>query len=238
MKDATKGVTMRHTMKLGVMVVAVVAAVMGGIAFAQTDDSVDPVETRQSQVTEHLAPLVEDGTITQEQADAIADNFSQRFADRLAQREENRAEREEHRQEMLTLLDMEAEELRAAIAEGMTLAEIAEQQGTTAQAVIDLMVGHAEERLADAVAAERLTQTEADEKLAEITANITDKVNNGGGLGKGFGPGHRHAPDGEGFGGQGFGRGGRGPGGPGAGGQGFGGFGGAPEAPAADAINA
>lgn len=226
---------MRHTMKLGVMVVAVVAAVMGGIAFAQTDDSVR-VETRQSQVTEQLGPLVEDGTITQEQADAIAENFSQRFADRLAQREENRAEREEHRQEMLTLLNMEAEELRAAIAEGMTLAEIAEQQGTTADAVIDLMVGHAEERLADAVADERLTQTEADEKLAEITANITDKVNNGGGLGKGFGPGHRHSPDGEGFGGQGFGR--RGPGGPG-GGQGFGGFGGgAPEAPAADAINA
>ncbi len=234
MKDATKGVTVRHTMKLGVMVVAVVAAVMGGIAFAQTDDSVDPVETRQSQVTEHLAPLVEDGTITQDQADAIAENFSERFADRLAQREEHRAEREAYHQELLTLLDMEDEDLRAAISEGMTLAEIAEQQGTTAEAVIDLMVGHAEERLADAVADELLTQAEADEKLVEITADITDKVNNGGGLGKGFGPGHRHSPDGEGFGGQGFGR--RGPGGPGAGGQGFGGFG-APQGPAADAIN-
>ncbi len=218
---------MRHTMKLGVMVVAVVAAVMGGIAFAQTDDSVDPVETRQTQVTDRLAPLVEDGTITQDQADAIAESFSQRFADRLAQKEEHRAEREATRQELLTLLDMVAEELRTAVSEGMTLAEIAEQQGTSAQAVIDLMVGRAEEQLADAVANERLTQAEADEKLAEITDKITDKVNNGGGFGKSFGPGHGH------------GRGhGRGPGGPGAGGQGFGGFGeGAPQDPAVDAIN-
>jgi len=221
---------MRHTIKLGVMVVAVVAAVMGGIAFAQTDDSTDPVETRQSQITDNLAPLVEDGTITQAQADAIADNFAERFADRLAQREAHRAERAAYHQELLTLLDMEAEELQAAISEGLTLAEVAGQQGTSAEAVIDLMVGHAEERLAGAVADERLTQAEADEKLADITEKITDKVNNGG-FGPGFGPGHRHGPDGEGFGGRGFG--GRGPGG-----QGFGFGQGAPEAPAADAINA
>ena len=107
---------------------------------------------------------------------------------------------------------------------------LAGQQGTSAEAVIDLMVGHAEERLAGAVADERLTQAEADEKLADITEKITDKVNNGG-FGPGFGPGHRHGPDGEGFGGRGFG--GRGPGG-----QGFGFGQGAPEAPAADAINA
>ena len=61
---------MRHTMKLAVMVVAIAVAVMSGLALAQTDDAPatdDPVQTHESRVADQLAPLVEDGTITQAQ---------------------------------------------------------------------------------------------------------------------------------------------------------------------------
>jgi polyhydroxyalkanoate synthesis regulator phasin len=225
---------MRHTMKLAVMVVAVAVAVMSGLAIAQTDDTPgaeDPVQNHQTRVGEQLAPLVENGTITQAQADAIAEHFADRFAERRAQREEYREQRQAFHEELLGLLDMTAAELRTAASEGMTLAQVAEQQGVPVDDVIALLVSQAEERIADAVADGRLTQEEADEKLADVTGNITDKVNNG----PGFGRGHRHGPDGEGTGGLGFGGRGRGGfGGPGFGGPGFG----VPEAPAADAVNA
>lgn len=212
---------MRHTMKIGVVAVAIAVAVMSGLALAQTDDDPstgDPGQTQQSRVADRLAPLVADGTITQAQADAIAEHFAERFAERQAEREEYRAQRQAFHQELLGLLGVTADDLRAAIQDGMTLADVAEQQGVAVDDVIDLMVSQAEERLADAVDEGRLTQEEADEKLADITEKITDNVNNGGRPGgPGFGPGHRH-----------------GPGGPGFGGPGFGG----PDAPAADAVNA
>jgi polyhydroxyalkanoate synthesis regulator phasin len=211
---------MRHTIKIAVMIVAVVAAAMSGLAFAQTTDDSDPTTTYQSRVLEQLAPLVDEGVISQEQADAVAESFTERFSDRLAQRQERVAERQAFHEELLALLDVTSDELRAAIQDGMTLAEVAEQQDVAVQDVIDLMVAQAEERLAGAVEDGRLTADEAEEKLADITANITDKVNNGGGFG-------HH-------------RGHRGPGGPG--GRGFGpGFGPGPagaDAPATDAVNA
>ncbi len=203
---------MRHTIKIGVMIVAVVAAVMSGLALAQTGEETDPTTTYQSRVLEQLAPLVEDGTITQSQADAIADSFTARFSERQAERQARFEARQANHQELLDLLGVTAEELRAAIADGMTLAEVAEQQDVDVDDVIDLMVTQAQERLANAVADGRLTQEEADEKLADVTERITDKVNNGGG--HGFRGGHRH-------------------------GRGFGfGPGPAPEAPATDAVNA
>lgn len=220
---------MRHTMKLAVMVVAIAVAIMSGLALAQTDDgptTEDPAQTQQSRVADSLAPLVDNATITQAQADAIAEHFAERFAERRAEREEYRAQREAFHEELLATLGITADDLHAAIQDGMTLADVAEQQGVPVDDVIRLLVSQAEERIADAVDGGRLTQQEADDKLADITEKITDKVNNG----PGFGPGHRHGPDGEGIGGRGFG-GHR----PGFGRHGFGGPGfGAPDTPAAD----
>ena len=209
---------MRHTIKIAVMVVAVVAAVMSGLALAQTTDDTTEAPSFQTRVQEQLAPLVEDGVITQAQADAITDNFVEAQTERQQAREERRAQRDADRQELLDLLGIEGEALREAFSEGQTLADVAETQGVDVQSVIDLLVGNAEDRIAQAVEDGKLTAEEAEEKLAEITDKVTDKVNNGGGFGKHGRGGHGH---------------GRGPGGPG----GFGNGGGA-DAPATDAINA
>jgi hypothetical protein len=93
-----------------------------------------------------------------------------------------------------TALNMTVEELREALsAEGATLASVAEAQGVDVQVVIDALVDEAEEHLAQAVEDGRLTQEEADEKLAELEARITERVNSDE-AGPGFGFGRRGGP--------------------------------------------
>lgn len=69
------------------------------------------------------------------------------------------------------------EDLRAALVDGQTLAQVAEANGVDVQVVIDAMVAEAEEHLAEKVASGDLTQEEADARLAEITERITERVN-------------------------------------------------------------
>ena len=144
-----------------------------------------------TRLRETLQPLVDDGTITAEQADAVT-----------AQLVENRPERGEggfgdgrgpggHRgrpgmfaagvgSEALTdLLGIDAQELRTQLRDGATLAEIAQAQGVEVQAVVDELVAELDERLTNAVENGRIDQAEADQKLADAEAKITDMVNNG-----------------------------------------------------------
>lgn len=59
---------------------------------------------------------------------------------------------------------------------GGTIAELAEENGTTGQAVVDALMAHVDERLAEAVASGGMTQDEADEKRAEILDRFTNLV--------------------------------------------------------------
>jgi membrane peptidoglycan carboxypeptidase len=167
-------------------------------ALVQQTDETDPAvpadesAERGVRLREVLQPLVDDGTITAEQADAVT-----------AQLIENRPERGEfgergegrgpggHRggpglfgrgvaSEALTdLLGIDAQELRQELRDGATLAEIATAQGVEVQAVVDELVAELDERLTNAVENGRIDQADADQKLAEAEAKITDMVNNG-----------------------------------------------------------
>jgi hypothetical protein len=146
-----------------------------------------------TRLREVLQPLVDDGTITAEQADAVTATLV-----------EARPERGEggfghgpggHRggpggmfgrggpgigSEALTdLLGLEAGELRDQLRDGATLAEIATAQGIEVQAVVDTLVAELTERLDAAVADGRIEQSDADDKLADATEKITEMVNNG-----------------------------------------------------------
>ena len=72
------------------------------------------------------------------------------------------------------VLGLEADELRSQLADGATIADIA---GDDVDAVIDALVAEKTERIAQAVEDGRLTQEEADAKLAEVEDRVTDKVN-------------------------------------------------------------
>lgn len=79
------------------------------------------------------------------------------------------------------LLGLSRSELRAAFEEGQTLADIAEANGVSTDELVAALVGEAESRIDEAVADGRLDATEAEERLADVSARIAERVNGGPG---------------------------------------------------------
>lgn len=77
------------------------------------------------------------------------------------------------------LIGIDVEDLRTALQDGQTLADVAEANGVDPQTIIDAKVDQKAERLATAVADGNLTEEEAAEKLANATERITTRVNEG-----------------------------------------------------------
>lgn len=104
---------------------------------------------------------------------------------------------------IIDLLGLEPGELRQALAEGATIAELAEANGSSADEVIAASVTAAKARLADAVADGLLTESQAADMLSLATDKITEMVNGEfsfGGFGghDGFRQGHgRHGQFGQ-----------------------------------------
>lgn len=73
-------------------------------------------------------------------------------------------------------IGIEAEDLKGQLEAGATIAEVAEANGVSVDTVIDAMVDAKTERIAEKVEAGRITEDEADEKLAELEDRITDRV--------------------------------------------------------------
>jgi polyhydroxyalkanoate synthesis regulator phasin len=138
-------------------------------------------------LTEALSGLVDDGSLTQEQADEVATTLS----------EAGIAGRGGHHGGGLGLaaaadaLGMTEEELRTALEpDGTTLADVAEDQGVAVGTLVDALVQAQQERIARAVEDGRITQEEADERLADLEERITERVSSDT-LPTGRGPGDR-----------------------------------------------
>lgn len=86
-------------------------------------------------------------------------------------------------------LGMTTEDLQTALKDGKTLAEVATSKGVDKQKVIDALVADAKTHLAQEVKDGKLTQAEADKRLAEITKRITTMVDEGMPKGPMGGPG-------------------------------------------------
>lgn len=78
---------------------------------------------------------------------------------------------------LLELLGLTAEELKADLKDGQSLAAIAEKLGVDVQKVIDLEVSAAKAKLDEALASGKLTQEQYDTKLASVTERVTKQVN-------------------------------------------------------------
>lgn len=187
------------------------AALMAVVGDSTTDASATDGTTRPDPTTrlqEVLQPLIDDGTITQAQADKV-------IAAVVAARPLGGPMGGHHGpggrmggpglDVVATTLGITAEEVRTALQGGQSIADLAVSTGKTAQDVIDAMVADATARINERVTAGDITQAEADERLADLTAHFTDFVNStppvggpgmrGPGMGRGFGgPGH-HADD-------------------------------------------
>ena len=77
---------MKQTLKIGAMLLVVAALAMTGVALAQSGDEATTTTTEattveatplRSQIVEWLAPLVDEGTIDQSQAEAVADTLAE-----------------------------------------------------------------------------------------------------------------------------------------------------------------
>lgn len=79
--------------------------------------------------------------------------------------------------EAAAAIGIDEADLREAIDGGATIADVAEANGVEPAVVIDAMVDAKAERIGEKVAEGRITQEQADDKLAELEARITDRVN-------------------------------------------------------------
>ena len=151
-------------------------------AVAETPETRPEPGTR---MRDAIQSLVDDGTISAEQADAVVAELIESAPDK-SERRENRGERREARQSrrqapeaVQELLELSPEELREQLRAGSTLADIAVVQGVDPQDVIDAIVTEMTERVDAAVADGKLDADAAAEKLAEAQERISDRVNNG-----------------------------------------------------------
>jgi hypothetical protein len=162
------------------------ASSSGAVVISQSTDTTTPsdattdtAETERGQwLKDAVQALVDDGTLTQEQADKVV------TAIEAAKPEGGRGGRGGHGgmrgaglETAATALGVTAEELRTELQAGKTIAEVAGEQGVDVATVVAAMVTEAEARLAQAVTDGKLTQAEADEKAAELEARITERVN-------------------------------------------------------------
>ncbi|MBM3696495.1 MAG: hypothetical protein FJW79_11300 [Actinobacteria bacterium] len=197
---------MKQTLKIGAVVLAVAALAMTGVALAQSDDEATTVTATaaddsplRSRIIEWLAPLVEEGTIDQSQAEAVADRLEEVMPGPHGRMPGMRglgrglgAVRE-----AADFLGMAPQDLIAAVRDGRTLAEVAAAAGSSGEALAEHLSDLAEQHLDEMVAAGRITADRAAEMLAHLSERLDDLVNGeierpfqgGPGLGHGRGRG-------------------------------------------------
>ena len=143
-------------------------------------DGPDARPDHGERLREMLQPLVDDTTITADQADKVTSHLIETRPER-GDRGGKFEHRGEHRrgvsEEVLELLGTDADSLREQIMGGSSLADIAAEAGVDVQQIADLMVSEASDRLDEAVANGRIDQAEAAEKLAQIEERITAGIN-------------------------------------------------------------
>ena len=163
------------------------------IAAAQGVPLEELAEALLEPVLDRIQKGVDDGRITQTEAGERIANMTDRLVDAL--------ESGKWRQ-MLTqiarlpdwfprwplvplseVLGMDGEALRQALIDGKSVKDLAEEQGVAIVDVVDALTAPAADRLARAVEDGRLTQAEADERLASISERVTEQIQTGGGPG-------------------------------------------------------
>jgi polyhydroxyalkanoate synthesis regulator phasin len=179
---------MRRIIAAFAAAVVVLGAVVAGVTIS-TPSGASAQETTEdpgsgifvSPIQEALEELVASGTLNQAQVDAITDALESQIGGRDLERGHHGPG---HLETVAEVLGMEVDDLKTALQDGQTIAEIA---GDDVDAVTDALIAEANERIDQAVADGRLTADEAAEKQAEVAEKVEAKVNGEAG-GRGFGP--------------------------------------------------
>ena len=176
--------------KRSVAIAAIAASTLGGVAAGAAfftpaiagaqDDVVEAEQAapeRGERISEALQVLVDDGTLTEAQRDAVVETLQNarpdrgEFRERLGQRGPRGAG------EIAEILGLEGSEMREALRNGSSIAELAEAQGIDSADVVDAIVARAGERLDTAVENGRIDDTQAAEMLTQAAERAEDLVN-------------------------------------------------------------
>lgn len=155
----------------------------------------DHAAEHEAHLRDALAPLVEDGTLTEAQVDAIVAALADAGPMDGPMHGPGDGMRPDAALGVVAdLLGIDVEEIQSALSNGQTLADIATENGSSADAVVQVLVADLKAHLDDEVAAGEHTQAEADQRLEDATAHITAMVNGetplpGDGRGPTGGPG-------------------------------------------------
>lgn len=192
---------MKRTLAAGTLVAAL--GLTGAAVLGPAVASADPAgEGRMSMLREALQGLVSDGTLNDAQADKVAERLAEVAPPRGMGGgmgmggpggRGHGPGRGGHgvgmpaAEKIAEAAGVTVEELHEARHDGQSLAEIAAAQGISRDTLMERLVTLAEERLAKAVAAGRLTAEQAEERKAGLEERIGTMVDRTGGPGHGPG---------------------------------------------------
>jgi hypothetical protein len=180
--------------KRSVTITAIAASMLGGVGagaafftpvIAGAQD--DAVETGQAapepgpRISGALQVLVDDGTLTEAQRNAVVETLQNARPDRGEFRERlgQRGPRGDAG-EIADILGLEGSEIREALRNGSSIAELAEAQGIDSGHIVDVIVARAEARLDAAVENGHIDDAQAAEMLTQAAERAEDLV--GGGI--------------------------------------------------------
>ena len=176
--------------KRSVAITAIAASTFGGVAAGAAfftpviagaqDDAVEAEQAapeRGERISEALQVLVDDGTLTEAQRDAVVETLKNARPDRGEFREPLGQRGPRVAGEIAEILGLEGNEIREALRNGSSIAELAEAQGIESADVVDAIVARAEERLDTAVENGRIDDTQAAEMLTRTAERAEDLVN-------------------------------------------------------------
>ncbi len=203
-------------MKHGVAIAGLVAGVLAGgaagialtspgVAHGDTSSTTTTTASRREGFLERaLAPLVEKGTITQPQADAVIEALQDARPDHVPGRRGFGPLRGigvigDAFAAAAKTLDMSTDELRAALRDGKSIADVAEEKDVDTDKVVDAMVAAVRAELDQAVDDGKITREHAGERLEALRDRVSAFVNGefsrvgerGGFFGPGPGRWHR-----------------------------------------------
>jgi hypothetical protein len=170
LRSGLAGLTLAATLGGGVFLASNANAQAAGTSASTTAVSA-AAESRPDPFADALKKLVDAGTITQAQADAVTTALKE------ARPIGHRGGPKGNPQVVADALGVTVDDLKAAHDAGKTIATLAQEKGVALDTVITKIVDAEKAQIQAKVTAGELPQAKADEILANLQQRVTDRVN-------------------------------------------------------------
>ena len=164
------------------------AGALDGTTPAEESETVRPEFGER--ITDALQPLVDDGTLTDAEVDAVVNALEEARPEDGGRGQHGPGQHGPGQRgagAIADILGLEGSEIRDALQGGSTIADLAAEQGVAIVDVVVVLVAQTEERVAAGLDSGRIDQEKADEILANAEQHAEDLVNGDFEPGKGRG---------------------------------------------------